>query len=349
MRQDVKKYIDSEVEVSKLRVESLLNSSNLSDVAINRLIDIERYFQDIDFDSLNISSVSDAMTAVRLFRSSKKDFIKLYLENSESTEFQVLEAILKYRKSLFQNISVEGEKSCVTVKDKIRRLVLVESSLKLFQAIDSKLKILGEVSSSNKIFSEFTTHYPNEIFGFYDESVNEILTELTRQKKPIYKIKNLTNIIASNPEQDFHFSFQKIISHGKMTKGIVLPIKHLGRETSWVCFKKIIISGIDFSEIFSYTLKNVFYEGKYYKAIILKDKKEISEDSDLLSKYNILSNLFYQNILDGNLTEKKGLDIDIEKSKIYTPSSRTEDNSLRENWQNFLLDFKQIINGVKHE
>lgn len=346
MRQDVKKYIDSELEVSRLRIESLQKSGSLSEAAISRLIEIERFFQAIDFEALSFSSISEAMTAVRLFRSSKKDFTKLYLDKAESVEFEILESILEYKQSIMQNL-LDEDSSCVSTKNKIRKLILLESSLKLFKALKEKLSLLKEEASVNKIFLEFMDHYQNEIFGFYNESLKEVLSHLSSQGKQIYKINGLSDIISSCHSTSFDFKFQKIISHGKITRGIVLPVRHLGRETSWVCFKKIVISGIDFSEIFSYTLKNVTYEGKYYKAMILRDKKELLEDSELLSKYQILSNLFYQNALDEKKTQSIGLSLDLDKSKILIPASRTDDDSLRESWHTFLVDFKQIINGVK--
>ena len=347
MIQDVKKYIDSEFEVSKLRVESLTKSNNLSEVTVGRLVELEKFFQSIDFESLKINTVSDAMTAVRLFRSSKKDFIKLYLKKNDYSDFKVFDSILNYRERLFDGLMEEKGLSCIATKDALKRFILANSSLKLYKALDSKLKMLKVDDSTDRMYIEFINQHPNEIFGFYEDSRSEVIEELTSHKKLKYKINGLTDIISLNPNASF--SFQKIISHGKVSKGIVLPIRHLGRETTWVCFKKIIINEIDFSEIFSYSLKNVLHEGRYYKAIILRDKKEIIEEESLLSQYHALSNLFYQNALDNLSSQKSGISIDLQKSKIYIPSSRTEDDSLRENWQNFLLDFKQIINGVKDE
>lgn len=347
MIQDVKKYIDSEIEVSKLRVESLKKSNNLSEVTISRLIELEKFFQGIDFESLKINTVSDAMTAVRLFRSSKKDFIKLYLKKNDYSDFKVLDSILNYRKRLLDELIEEKGLSCIATKDALKRFILVNSSLKLYKALDSKLKILEIDKSTDQVYIDFINQHPNEIFGFYEDSRAEVMDEVTSQKKLKYKINGLVDIISLYPNSSF--SFQKIISHGKVSRGIVLPIRHLGRETAWVCFKKIIINEIDFSEIFSYSLKNVLHEGKYYKAIILRDKREIAEEESLLSQYHTLSNLFYQNALSNLSSQKSGISIDLQKSKIYMPSSRTEDDSLRENWQNFLLDFKQIINGVKDE
>lgn len=347
MIQDVKKYIDSEIEVSKLRVESLIKSNNLSEVAVSRLIELEKLFQSIDFESLKINTVSEAMTAVRLFRSSKKDFIKLYIENNDCSDFKVLDSILSYRKKMLDGLMEEKELSCIAAKDALKRFILVNSSLKLYRALDSKLKMLGIDDATDRMYINFINQHPNEIFGFYEDSRNEVIRDFASNRKLKYKINGLTDIISLNPNASF--SFQKIISHGKVSKGIVLPVRHLGRETTWVCFKKIIINEIDFSEIFSYSLKNVLHEGKYYKAIILRDKREIMEEESLLSQYHVLSSLFYQNALDNLSSQKSGISIDLQKSKIYMPSSRTEDDSLRENWQNFLLDLKQIINGVKDE
>ena len=92
--------------------------------------------------------------------------------------------------------------------------------------------------------------------------------------------------------------------------------------------------------MFSYSLKNINLEGTYFKALIFKDKEELEKNSDLKMKNSLLMNLLYKNSLSKKDLQK--VKIDMEKSILWMPSSRTEDQNIKEAWNLFLNDIVKL-------
>lgn len=329
MNEEAAEYIKKELEISRLRIESLSESTNLSEIARNRLLNIENDFQILNFESLAIKDLSDAMTAIRLFRSSRKDFYLIYKKDKT-----FLQRFKDYAQStLSQEIP---DKKGPEIKRLLKKRSIVFSALQIFEILESKLQ-KENLTAEDSIFTNFIKTYPNEFFVFYNQSLKETFSGKIQKD---LKINYLINIVEDQKNISQTLFFQKFISHGKDTKGILLPIAHQGRETSWLCHKKIIINNVDFSDIFAYSLKNINQNGKYFKAIILKDIQELEKDKALSWKYSLLLNFLYQNSLSKKDT--RVVNLDMEKSSILVPSSRTEDDLLKESWQSVLKELTEL-------
>ena len=94
---DIKKYLDSEIQISKFKIKVLENTKkNYSD----RLIKKEKRFINFDFDVCKFSSIEEARKGVDLFRSSEREFCNLYniTTHSEPLDYNVISTFLKEKK-----------------------------------------------------------------------------------------------------------------------------------------------------------------------------------------------------------------------------------------------------------
>ena len=334
MTEEAELYLKKELEISKLRLESLEESTNLSEVAKTRLLDIEKRFQELNFSTIEVNDLSDAMTAVRLYRSSRKDFYLLYFDK-KTKDF--VSNFTEYSKKILSE-------SCLDKKNNIAKKVIKKQGIILSAdkiILTIKQKFLDKnLELNDLIFVDFFKEYSNEIFSLYNQSIKDIYQKNKQISNKQLKENYLEDIISVERENKGSLYFERIIFHGKKVGGIVLPIKHLGRETAWLCYKKIIIDNIDYSDLFSYSLKNINLEGSYYKALILKDKEELEKNSDLKMKNSLLMNLLYKNSLSKKDLQK--VKIDMEKSILWMPSSRTEDQNIKEAWNLFLNDIVKL-------
>jgi hypothetical protein len=332
MNSEARKYLDTELDLSKLRLSSLEESKTLSDVAKKRLIDIEDEFQNLDFDSLNIDTLSDAMTAVRLYRSSRKNFSNLYINKAK-------DVVNSFESFLAKEITLNIEnKKSVELKYNIRRAAIALCLNDIFIALRTKVK---DDDVAIEMIYNLICESRESIFSLYNDSLNHFMVNLKKDFKKDIKIQPLTVLLSDSVYDDRYFNLREVPFYGKNTVGIILPTKSCGRETLWVVSKKIKLFNNDITELFNDDVSNVFLDGEYHKAILFKNKNNIQNSRVLLSKYYFVMSLFFQNTLSKR--ETKSIKIDPDGSKILVPSSRTEDQALKLISNDFFSDAINIL------
>ncbi len=332
MNIEVRKYIDSELELSKLRLLSLEESNTLSDIAKKRLIDIELEFQSLNFDNLNVNTLSDAMTAIRLYRTSRKNFSNIYINKSKNI-VSSFESFLDKETSL----DIKDKKS-IELKYHIRRVAIAMCIKDVFLALRSKID--DDVVAIEMIY-DLISDSKNSIFSLYNDSLDLLVGILKKDYKKDIKIQPLTSLFSDSNCDEKQLSLREVSFYGKNTVGIILPEKSCGRETLWVAYKKIKLFDNDITELFNNDVSNIFLDGEYHKAILFKNKNLIQDSRSLLSKYYFIMSLFFQNALSKR--EIKSIKIDSEGSKILIPSSRTEDQALKIVSNDFFSDAIKIL------
>jgi hypothetical protein len=334
MDDDAEKYIQSEIDLSRLRVMFLAKSNSLSDSARNRLIEIELTFQSIDFSKLKIKTISDAKSAVSTFRASRSEFSSIYIHNKED----MVDRFIKFLDGKINLNHISGD--IKEVKSKMR-IIAIASALKNILNY-AKTKLNGIVELSDLIISLLTDNR-NEIFSLYNKEVSELTQEYFLRFNKKVKINLLQNIIEESSSGDFFI--KKINFYGKNAIGIIFPSDIQNRETMWLVHKKISVYGIDVSELFSNNIRTIVDEDINKSALILKDVSELGENNRLLSKYHYLMSQVFRTSLSKRdvLTQK----IDLENSVLLTPSSRTEDENIKKSYEEFFDMAKKIINDIK--
>jgi hypothetical protein len=336
MNCDAKQYIESELELSRLRMLSLLNSKSLSDTTKKRLVDIEVSLQDLNFSSLKIVTLSDAMTAIRLFRSSRKNFSQLYIMDEENF-------LNKINLFIDKHSQIPSEKLKISkVKSLLKTVAIAKSTKDILNHI--KLNVEDKLIL-NKIVVDFITSSKNEVFSIYNDNL-KIASELFIEKsKKDLKINYLKDLVKEQKNSGGDFLVEKINFYGKNGWGIILPTKNCGRETLWAPYTKISIFGNDLSNLFKSDVKNTIKNGEYFKTLVLKDIDTLKDNNNLLSKYYFLMSLIFQNSLSKR--DQVKISIDMEESKILIPSSRTEDEGLRNSMTEFFNLAKTNLESKK--
>lgn len=334
MDADAEKYIQSEVDLSRLRVMFLANSGSLSDSARNKLIEIELTFQSIDFSKLNIKSISDAKSAISTFRSSRSEFSSIYIHNKE-------EMVERFFKFLDTKISLDlSAENIKEIKNKIRIMAIASAFKNILDYAKTRLSCNQELS---ELIVSLLTDNKNEIFSIYNDELSRITEEYFVRFNKKIKVNLLQNIIEESDSGDF--LIKKINFYGKNAIGIIFPSDIQSRETMWIVYKKISAYGIDISELFSNNVRTLIDEDKTKRALILKDISELGESNRILSKYHyLMSQVFRASLSSRDLLTQK---IDLENSRILTPSSRTEDENIKKSYEEFFDMAKKIINDTK--
>lgn len=328
MNKEAAQYIETELDLSRLRLSSLAESITLSEAARKRLMDIETDLQSLDFSSLDIETKKDAESAIRLFRSSRKNFSSVYSGKSHRTLNKFYDFISKE-----STIYKESIKSS-DFKLKLKRIIIARSILKILNELNQR-NIDKEIQLD--IISLLLDNDTSKIFSLYNDSLSDVLSELREKKIKEPKISPLINLVREHG-QEKEFNVENLLFYGKNRLGIMLPKDEANRETLWVAYKKISIFGNDLSNIFEDNASNVNINGSYQKAILLKNKDEILKNKDV-SKYYFLLSLFFQNSLSNR--HKATVILDNKNSSILITKSRTDDQTLKKIINDFIVDAKK--------
>ena len=70
LEKDLLKYLNTEREISRFKIDSLKKSLNKNEASTKRLIEIEEEFLSIRFETL-ANSLSELLSAIKIFRESR--------------------------------------------------------------------------------------------------------------------------------------------------------------------------------------------------------------------------------------------------------------------------------------
>lgn len=326
MDSDALKYLETEREISSFRLESL---KRLDDgfSSTKRLIAIEEEFLSIKFE-LVAEALSELLAAINIFRNSRTIFYETYkttdaTNNADLVSNDCIELIVS---SLKGEITARGllldsqnHVSLGAIRSEGRVLVILLCILKYFEKSANDLKALNINIDENDIVVEMNKKYYQNIFSFYNEIIGlpDTLILNKAQLLLVSKTKKLHKQCFSE-KLGTKLLCKKI--KGIATIGCFLPMKHIGRETSRPYYANIVIRNNNVSSLFSLQTNSVLPEGshEYHKFISMIHPDELASNLILLEKYEDLVS-----------TVNGGAFIDIEKSFVLIPSSRTEDDGVK--------------------
>lgn len=98
MDQSVLKYIENEKEIAKYKI-SMLERREISP-ARKRIIEIEKEFIEISFETMNFSSIDEVTAAIDLYRQSRRLFYTKYQISNVEQYFKIFTKKVEYLKSL---------------------------------------------------------------------------------------------------------------------------------------------------------------------------------------------------------------------------------------------------------
>lgn len=324
------KYLATEREISSFKIESLKRLGDNSP-STKRLLAIEEEFISIPFETMAFT-ISDLLSAIDMFRNSRTLFYNTYSierktkEIKEIDEFNLLKEITSV---LTKNIAsrqlthdTKEEIPLKIIRSEGRILVILLCILKYFKKSIDHLMRLGVTLDQRDIIVEMINKYYQDIFIFYNDiidSSNDFGFLSDQQRRIISKTKKLYI-------QKFDNSVDNLIlsrkTKGQNILGCFLPVKHVGRETAKPYYLKIIVNEADVSKLFSQNIKVLIPPSKdeYYKFIQLVSPEEIASNLILLERYeDLLSSIPAM--------------IDISRSFALIPSSRTEDDGIKESFE----------------
>lgn len=345
MEKDYLKYLNTEREISEFKIEYLKKMLHKGDASTKRLLAIEEEFIQIPFEKI-ASSLSELLSAIKIFRESRTVFHDLYKEEPKSIKSE--DALDLFSKSLKKKI-LELNESISNLKIKSARdtaRILAILLCILFYVDESKNKILKINFSINQndLLEEISKKYEEDIFIFYNyiiENVKNFEFLNQRSKNLISELKRLDNISLDSDKK--YFSIISKTFRGKKIFGFFLPSKHSGRETLRPYYISLFDEdGFSLSKLFLPIPKAVILDDEYYKFITLVSPNEIKDNIVLLEKYEQLMKKIFHLKLSG----RKELRIDIESSKILIPCSRTEDEGIRSALSESSAIFSNILTSI---
>ncbi len=343
MEQDYLKYLNTEREISQFKIEYLKKMLHKGDASTRRLLAIEEEFLQIPFENI-AGSLSELLSAIKIFRDSRTAFHDLYpddkkIKNNVLSLFQdkVKEKILEIDKGM-NGLKIKQARERARVLT-----ILLCIHLYLNESV-RKINGLGLNINEGDLLIEISKKYEDDIFIFYNYVIENIksfafLSESSREI--ISEIKKLDNISADHQSGFFEIK-QKSFRNRKLF-GFFLPSKHSGRETLRPYYMSIFDEdGFNLSKLFLNAPRAVLLDDEYYKFITLVSLDEIKDNLVLLEKYEELIKKIFHIKLSG----KNNLKIDTNSSEVLIPSSRTEDEGIRDALKESSAIFSNILKSI---
>ena len=347
MSSEVEKYLNTEREIAIFRIESLKKMLSKNEASTRRLLSIEEEFLKIPFEKIS-SNLPELLSAIKIFRDSRSAFYELYSipeEEKESLEeVDVIGGCLDLLKIEILKISNEG--SYANIKDFRSNGRLLTILLCFYDYLSKTLQEVKErnINISHKdLLEEISQKYNQDMFFLYNDIIsgpNKELLPGAESRQAISLVKPLENVSYENDSIFFEIRAER--AKGKSLFGFFLPAKHIGRETMRPYHLRLFDEdGFNISKLFNTQSRSVLLKEKneYYKFISLVSLDEIKDNLVLLDRYQFLMKKIFHNKLSG----KDGLRIDYKKSSIMIPSSRTEDEGLRDAFNSASAIFSNIL------
>jgi len=347
MNSEFEKYLKTEREISLFRIESLKKMLSKNEASTRRLLAIEEEFLKIPFEKIS-SSLPELLSAIKIFRDSRAAFYEMYSlpsEEERGTEDSNLMAdCLGLLEIEISKISEER------FFDNIKDFRSNGRLLTILLCIHSYLfKTMQEVEDRNinvspkDLLSEISQKYSQDIFSIYNQIISDSdldLLKSQKSKEAVKFVKSLADI--SGEFESVFFEIRTERAKGKTLFGFFLPAKHIGRETMRPYHLRLLDEdGFNISKLFNMQARSVFLKEKneYYKFISLVSLDEIKDNLVLLDRYQFLMKKIFHNKLSG----RPGVRVDIKKSSILIPASRTEDEGLKEALSSASAIFSNIL------
>jgi len=347
MNSEFEKYLKTEREISLFRIESLKKMLSKNEASTRRLLAIEEEFLKIPFEKIS-SSLPELLSAIKIFRDSRAAFYEMYSlpsEEERGTEDSNLMAdCLGLLEIEISKISEER------FFDNIKDFRSNGRLLTILLCIHSYLfKTMQEVEDRNinvspkDLLSEISQKYSQDIFSIYNQIISDLdlnLLKSQKSKEAVKFVKPLSDI--SGEFESVFFEIRTERAKGKTLFGFFLPAKHIGRETMRPYHLRLLDEdGFNISKLFNMQARSVFLKEKneYYKFISLVSLDEIKDNLVLLDRYQFLMKKIFHNKLSG----RPGVRVDIKKSSILIPASRTEDEGLKEALSSASAIFSNIL------
>lgn len=347
MNSEFEKYLSTEREIAIFRIESLKKMLTKNEASTRRLLAIEEEFLKIPFEKIS-SSLPELLSAIKIFRDSRSAFYELYSipeeEREPPEEVDIIDQCLSLLKLEIQKVSNEGSYSNIKDFRSNGRLLVI------LLCLDGYLsKTLQEVRERNikishkELLEEVSQKYNQDIFSLYNDIISNPDKEILlgkESRQAVAVVKPLDDISCEDGPIFFEIRAERV--RGKTLFGFFLPAKHIGRETMRPYHLRLFDEdGFNISKLFNMQSRSVLLKEKneYYKFISLVSLDEIKDNLVLLDRYQLLMKKIFHNKLSG----KDGIRIDYEKSSIMIPSSRTEDEGLRDAFNSASAIFSNIL------
>lgn len=347
MSSEFDKYLKTEREIASFRIESLKKMLSKNEASTRRLLAIEEEFLRIPFERIS-STLPELLSAIKIFRDSRSAFYQLYsipeekLDILDSTNL-LKEIIFSLEKEIVK-ISKEGKFENIKDMRFNGRLLSVLLCLfsylkKTFEEIESR----GININQKDLVIEISQKYHQDIFSLYNDITSDPDFDIIKNidaKRSVFLTKRLDDISGESVSPFFEIRTEKV--KGKTIFGFFIPSKHSGRETMRPYYMRIFDEdGFNISKLFNMQARSVFLSEKneYYKFISIVSLDDISDNLVLLDRYQFLMKKIFHNKLSG----KNEVTIDCKKSSIFAPSSRTEDDGLREALSSASAIFSNIL------
>jgi hypothetical protein len=346
MDQDSLKYLKTEREISRFKIEHLKKISHRGDASTRRLLAIEEEFVTIPFEKIT-SNLSDLLSAIKIFRDSRNAFYDLYpADNTSSPTFsKAIDHVSNEIKDIIKKINLEVSNLKIkNARDKARVLIILISIFLYLEKSKEEISAKNININELDLLKEMMSRYSLDIFSFYNEIIKEassysFLSE--NSKSIISEIRPLVNFSKDDGPSFLNITPQKI--RGKLIFGFYLNSKHSGRETLRPYYMRLYDEdGMNISKIFSSNPKIIPINGEYYKFIYLNGPEEFNDNIILLERFESLMKKIFHLKLSG----KNNLKINTEESIILVPSSRTEDEGLKSALIESSAIFSNILKSI---
>ena len=347
MSSEFEKYLNTEREIAIFRIESLKKMLNKNEASTKRLLAIEEEFLKIPFEKIS-SNLSELLSAIKIFRDSRSAFYELYSipkeEEESSEEDDIIDRCLNLLKLEILKVSNEGSYSNIKEFRSNGRLLVI-----LLCLYDYLSKTLQEVRERNikinhkELLEEVSQKYNQDIFSLYNDIISNPDKEILlgkESRQAVVVVKPLEDISREDGPTFFEIRTERV--RGKTLFGFFLPEKHIGRETMRPYHLRLFDEdGFNISKLFNIQSRSVLLKerNEYYKFISLISLDEIKDNLIMLDRYQLLMKKIFHNKLSG----KDGIRIDYKKSSIMIPSSRTEDEGLRDAFNSASAIFLNIL------
>ena len=340
---ELKKYLDTEREISYFRVEHLKKMLTKNDPSTKRLMEIEQEFLSIPFENI-VNTLPELLSAIKIFRTSRLAFFKSYPELIKAEENvddnDIADGILNSIRKEIHALSVRDDQ--LRIKEFREKGRTILTLLCLYSYIERTIKEINDRDiriTEREILNEIYHKYNEDIFYFYNLLLKNPNFSFinTFSKNAIMATKPLENICIESDSP--FFEIREEIVKGKKIIGFFLPIPHIGREIMQPYHLHLFDEdGFNVSKVFDMHAKSVVLRerDKYYKFVQIIDLDKIKDNLLLLEKYHLLM----QKIKDKGSANLK---IDCNSSSIMCPCSRTEDEGLRDSFASASAIFANIL------
>ena len=349
MTPEAEKYLRTEREISSFRAESLRKMLSNNEPSTRRLLEIEDDFLKIQFEKIS-STLPELLSAIKIFRDSRGAFYSMYpeikrMEVPENISYNPLEDCLPLISEQVSILSDGYSESILDFRSKGRTLTILLSLYSYIKLTNQEVKNRNLNIDYKELLYEVSAKYSQDIFSLYNGVIEDPDTtglNLTKEaKNMVLAVKPLQNILEELiSEADFLEIKEKNVK-GKNILGFFIPIKHIGREIMQPYHLHLFDEdGFNVSKLFKMQPKNILHlNDKYYKFIHILCLDEIKNNLILLDKYHLLMN---------KLSSKDKIKIDPKKSLIMIPSSRTEDEGIRDSFESVACIFSNILKKISN-